>query len=93
MAEETKKIAKITVDRNLCIGAASCVIAAGSVFELDGENKAVIKLKGEKKDSGPAEKKNLEDDSITDEALLTSAQSCPTKAVFLYAEDGSQIYP
>ena len=43
---EANKIKKITVDRNLCIGAASCVVAAGTVFELDAENKAVIKQKG-----------------------------------------------
>lgn len=86
-------IKKVVVDRNLCIGAASCVVAASSVFELDGENKAIIKQKGGVKNSGPAEKSGLEDEAISDETLLAAAQSCPTKAVFLYDEQDKQTYP
>lgn len=86
------KTKKIVVDRNLCIGAASCVIAAGSVFELDGESKAVMVL-GDNKSSGPTEKSQLKDQAVTDETLLMAAQSCPTKAIFLYDEEGKQIYP
>lgn len=88
-----KKIAKIEVKRDLCIGAASCVVAAGTVFELDAENRAIIKKMGGKADSGPAGKAELENSSISDEELLAAAESCPTAAVYLYAEDGSQIYP
>src|SRR3970040_1208698 len=33
---------KIKIDRNLCIGAASCVALAMKTFALDSENKAVI---------------------------------------------------
>jgi len=93
MAEVTRKIKKIVVNRDLCIGAACCVVSAPSVFELDGENKAVLKQTGGVKNSGPAEKTVLEDGAITDEALLAAAQSCPTKAIFLYDEEGNQIYP
>jgi ferredoxin len=93
MANEEPKIKKIVVDRNLCIGAASCVVIAGTVFELDSENKAVIKLKGSAKNSGPAEKDGLEDAAVGDDILLLAAQSCPTKAIFLYDGDGKQIYP
>ena len=88
-----QKVAKIEVKRELCIGAASCVIAAGTVFELDSENKAILKRAGCKSDSGPISKAELEGASISDEDLLTAAQSCPTAAIYLYAEDGSQIYP
>ena len=38
----TPKIAKIVVDRDLCIGAASCVAIAPGVFALDEENKAYV---------------------------------------------------
>jgi len=86
------KIKKIVVASNLCIGAASCVVTAGSVFELDSENKAVIKFK-DTKNSGPAEREQLEDAGITDDTLLLAAQSCPTKAIFLYDEEGKQVYP
>ncbi len=86
-------IKKVVVDRNLCIGAASCVVAAPGAFELDGENKAVIKQKGGVKNSGPVEKDGLEDGTLTDETLLAAAQSCPTRAIFLYDEQGKQVYP
>lgn len=72
-----KKIAKIYVDRDLCIGAASCVAVAPGVFALDEENKAFV----------------VSPDGADNETILLAAQSCPTKAIFLYDEDGNQIYP
>lgn len=85
------KIKKIVVDRNLCIGAASCVISAGTVFELDAENKAVIKLKDGVKNSGPIEKESLEDGAASDDILMMAAESCPTRAISLFDEDGNRI--
>ncbi|MEK7560401.1 MAG: ferredoxin [Patescibacteria group bacterium] len=72
-----RKIAKIVVDRNLCIGAASCIAVAPGVFELDGENKAVV----------------YNDKGADDESILLAAQSCPTRAILLFDENGEQIYP
>lgn len=87
------KIHTIKVDRDLCIGAASCLMGEGEkVFELDEENKAVIKQE-DKKDSGPVERDALAAADISDETLLSAAQACPTKAIFLYDKDGKQIYP
>lgn len=72
-----KKIGKIFIDRDLCIGAASCIAVAPDVFGLDKENKAIVKNpKG-----------------ADDETILLAAQSCPTKAIVIYDEDGNQIYP
>ena len=93
MADEELKIAKIVVDRNLCIGAASCVVIAGTVFELDSENKAVIKRTGGQKTSDATEREVLEDQAVADDVILLAAQSCPTKAIFIYDFAGSQIYP
>lgn len=80
MPDETKKasqFSKIEVDRNLCIGAASCVAVAPNVFELDNENKAVVKdLRG-----------------ADDETILLAAKSCPVLAIKLYGKDGKQIFP
>ena len=87
------KIKKIVVDRNICIGAASCVISAGTVFELDGENKAVIKLKDGSKNSGPVEIASLEDAGIADDMLMMAAESCPTRAISLFDENDTQTYP
>ena len=77
MTVERKKIGKIYIDRDLCIGAASCTAVAPEVFELDKENKAVVKDKN----------------AADDETLLLAAQACPTKAIILYDEEGNQIYP
>lgn len=77
MSLEKKKIGKIFIDRDLCIGAASCMAVAPDVFELDKENKAVVKNK----------------EAADDETLILAAQSCPTKAIILYDEEGNQIYP
>ncbi len=71
------KIGKIIVDRNLCIGAASCIAVAPGVFELDEENKAVV-YNAEGADA---------------ETILLAAQSCPTRAILVFDDEGNQIYP
>jgi ferredoxin len=69
---------KVKVDRNLCIGAASCVAIADKTYSLDNENKAVVH----------AESTN------TPEEILMAAQSCPTKAIIIIdTETGKQIWP
>ena len=73
-----KKIAKIEVDRELCIGVASCIGVAPEAYELDEDQIAIVR----------DDWKNLSDD-----VLFASAESCPVKAVFLYDKDDKQIYP
>lgn len=71
------KISKIMVDRNLCIGAASCIAVAPGVFELDKENKAVV----------------YDAHGADDETILLAAKSCPTQAIIIFDEEGKQIFP
>ena len=71
------KIAKIIVDRDACIGAASCVAVAGRTFYMDDENKAVV----------------IEPWTDDEETILLAAQACPTLAIRLIDYDGNQIYP
>lgn len=87
------RIGKLMVDRNLCIGAASCIAVAPSAFELDPENKAVLRRKSQPPTSDATERKDLEDQSLDDETLLLAAKSCPTQAIIVYDEEGKQIYP
>lgn len=69
---------KIVIDRDLCIGAASCVALAGKTFALDSENKAVV----------------LEGEGDPQELIKLAAESCPTKAIILVDEEtGEQEYP
>jgi len=75
--KEGSNIGKIVVDRDLCIGAASCIAVSGETYELDGENKAVV----------------THADVADDATLLMSAQSCPTKAILLFDKEGKQVFP
>lgn len=70
-------ISKIVVDRDLCIGAASCIAVSGATYELDKENKAVV----------------IGADAADDATLMMSAESCPTKAILLYDKSGVKIFP
>ena len=78
--KEGSNIAKIVVDKDLCIGAASCIAVAGTTFELDKDNKATV-IAG-----GGAE-------AADDATLILAAESCPTKAILLFDAAGKQIYP
>lgn len=69
------KITKIVVDRDLCIGAQSCIAPAGTTYEMDGENKVVVK----------------DANAVEDADLIASAQACPTKAISLYDKDGQPV--
>jgi ferredoxin len=69
---------KVWVDRNLCIGAATCVAVAGKTFQLDKEAKAVI----------------LETaDQDTIETIIDSAKACPVGAIFIEDEKGNRVFP
>lgn len=69
---------KVRVDRNLCIGAATCIAVAPKAFALDNEAKAVILP-------------TIDEES--DETILESAKSCPVAAIIVTDENGKQIYP
>jgi len=77
-SSSAKKIGKVEVDRELCIGAESCVVVAPDAYYMDEENIAVVKEGA------------LDVDYNT---LMESAQACPVAAVILYDEAGKQIYP
>ncbi len=80
MTDQTVQIGKYKVQvlRDLCIGATSCIAFSPAVFQLDGENKAVIQEGGQD----------------TPENILLAAQACPTKAIVVTdAETGEQVWP
>jgi len=70
-------ISKIIIDRDLCIGAASCIAVAAGMYELDNESKVVVTAA----------------DAVDDATLIMSAESCPTKAIILMGKDGAQVFP
>lgn len=75
-----RKIRKWTmrIDRDLCIGAATCIALAPKAWALDDEAKAIILDTSEEE---------------TDQALLEAAKGCPVMAIFITDENGKQIYP
>jgi ferredoxin len=75
--KEGSNISKIVVDRDMCIGAASCVAVSGETYELDNENKVVV----------------THADTVDDATLIMSAESCPTKAISLFNKEGQQVFP
>jgi ferredoxin len=87
------KIKYLMVDRDLCIGAASCVAIYPEVFQMDDENKAVILKKGDIRNSEKTDVDMLEVGAVDDDTLLLAAQSCPTLAITLMDAEGVQIYP
>ena len=66
------------IDRDLCIGAATCIALAPKAWALDDEAKAIILDTSEEE---------------TDDALLEAAKSCHVMAIFITDENGKQIYP
>lgn len=80
MEDKTVIIGNYTVKvvRSLCISAASCVAVSPAVFELDAENKAIIK------EGALDEEANI----------LLAAQTCPTKAIVIVeTATGKQVWP
>lgn len=68
----------VEIERDLCIGAATCVAIAPQTFNLDSEAKAILL---ETAGTDP------------DELVLDAAKSCPTAAIIIENEKGERIFP
>ena len=75
---------KVVIDRDLCIGAASCVALLPEVFALDEEGKAIVLT---------AAQKDIEAKKFSVEQLLEAAKSCPVNAITVFDDEGKQLYP
>ncbi|PIY69166.1 ferredoxin [Candidatus Roizmanbacteria bacterium CG_4_10_14_0_8_um_filter_39_9] len=69
---------RVTVDRNLCIGAATCIAVAPKTYVLDSEAKAIFI------NTAPEE---------TEETIIDSAKACPVAAIIIQNEAGQQVFP
>ena len=70
-------ISKIVVNRDLCIGVASCVTVSNVTFKLDGESKAIV----------------IDANTADDQTIINAAQSCPTQAIIIFDKNGRQVFP
>ena len=73
-----KKKYIVRVDRDLCIGAATCIAIAAKTFALDEEAKAVILESADEEDI---------------ETIIEAAKGCPVAAIIIEDEKGNRIYP
>ena len=69
---------KVHVDRDLCIGAATCIAVAPKAFSLDSDAKSIIL-------------KSVDEES--DEAIIDAARGCPTAAIIITDQSGNKIFP
>jgi ferredoxin len=75
--KDGSNIAKIVVDRDLCIAAISCIAVAETTFQLDDESKVVV----------------IDAQAADDATLIAAAESCPTTAIMLFDNSGVQVCP
>lgn len=86
---------KVKVDRELCIGAASCTAVSPNAFDLDSEGKAVIKHKDGTSTSDWVSGDNI---NAPQEEVMNAAKSCPVDAIIIVEVDAAgnevrQIWP
>lgn len=86
---------KVKVDREMCIGAASCVAVAPKTFELDAEGKAVIKKKDGTMTSDFVNYGDIDDEQVN---IENAAKSCPVNAIVIVEVDDKgnevrQVWP
>jgi len=80
----------IKVDPDLCIGAAACVAVAPDFYRLNEDNKAVVLDHGK---DGNEYERTIEIEEKELDNIILSAESCPTLAVYIYDEEGKQLFP
>lgn len=69
---------RITIDRDRCIGAGTCVTEAAATFRLDDDDKAVV----------------LDAQGDDDQVILWAGQGCPVSAITLVSvDDDTQVCP
>ena len=68
---------KIKIDKDKCIGCGTCIALAPNTFQLNDENKSVVK--DEKGDP--------------EETVLEAAKACPVGAIEIYNDEGKKIWP
>jgi len=86
---------KVKVDRELCIGAASCIAVAPDTFELDAEGKAVVKKKDGTMSSDYVAYSDINDNETN---IMNASKSCPVNAIIIIEVDETgkeirQVWP
>ncbi len=83
-------VKKVKIDQSMCIGAGTCVALDPKGFMLDAENKAWYK---DPNNPGITYIEYEFPVSIDNEELMQAAEGCPVSCIYLYDENGEQIFP
>jgi ferredoxin len=80
----------IKVDKELCIGAAACVVVDPSAFVMNDENKAYVLDHGQDDQLYERQVEVTEEEM---ERIVLAAESCPVLAVEILDGAGKKIFP
>lgn len=69
---------KMHVDRDLCIGAATCIAVAPKTYILDSEAKAIYLQSATEE---------------LPDTLIEAAKACPVAAIIITDETGKRVFP
>jgi ferredoxin len=84
---DTPQRLRLQIDWNSCMGAASCVSLAPTVFKLDDAALKSVFI-------GRAPLILLDEQSVDNETIFRAAQSCPYRAIHLIdADTATRFYP
>jgi ferredoxin len=72
-----RKIERVEVDRDVCVGSAFCADIAPGVFEMDDQMVATVR----------------DITAQPDDRILEAAKGCPVEAIRLFDASGEQLYP
>jgi ferredoxin len=67
----------VAIDRNLCVGFAQCVDAAGEAFEVGDDD--VVEF--------------VSPEQVSRERLIEACRACPVEALTVFDADGTRLVP
>jgi len=68
---------KINVLKDICIGCGTCVALAEGTFEMQSDNKSVVKNQA----------------GNTPEEIMNAAKACPVSAIEVFDGEGKKVWP
>jgi len=68
---------KVNVLKDICIGCGTCVALAEGTFEIDADNKSIVKNQA----------------GNSDEEILNAAKACPVSAIEVHNDAGEKLWP
>jgi ferredoxin len=68
---------KVNVLREICIGCGTCVALAEGTFEMQADNKSMVKNQA----------------GNSEEEIINAAKACPVAAIEVFDNEGKKVWP